>query len=99
MKHTLLLFATALLLGIQGYAQTLIAINTTGNDRDTSAMLDVSSTEKELLIPRMTQAQRTAIALPAKGLLVYQNDGTEGFYYYDGSAWTNLSMVNFYNKK
>ncbi|MBE0640254.1 MAG: DUF1566 domain-containing protein [Bacteroidales bacterium] len=95
MKRTLLLFATALLLGIQSYAQTGVAINTTGNDPDTSAMLDVSSTTKGLLIPRMTEAQRTAIALPAKGLLVYQNDGTEGFYYYDGSAWTNLSLVNF----
>jgi len=98
MKHTLLLFATALLLGIQGYAQTVIAINTTGNEPDTSAMLDVRSTENGFLIRRMTQAQRTAIALPAKGLLVYQNDGTEGFYYYDGSAWTNLSMLNFFNK-
>jgi len=95
MKRTLLLFAIALLFGIQSYAQTGVAINTTGADPDPSAMLDVSSTEKGLLIPRMTQAQRTAIALPAKGLLVYQNDGTEGFYYYDGSAWTNLSLVNF----
>jgi len=98
MKHTLLLFATALLLGIQGYAQTVIAINTTGNEPDNSAMLDVSSTTLGMLTSRMTQAQRTAIALPAKGLLVYQNDGTEGFYYYDGSAWTNLSMLNFFNK-
>jgi len=52
MKHTLLLFATALLLGIQGYAQTLIGINTTGNEPDPSAMLDVSSTEKGFLIHR-----------------------------------------------
>ena len=95
MKCTLLLFATLLLLGIQTFAQTGVAINTTGNEPDTSAMLDVSTTEKGLLIPRMTEAQRTAIALPAKGLLVYQNDGTEGFYYFDGSVWTNLSMVNF----
>lgn len=95
MKRTLLLFAAALLFSLQSYAQTGVAINTTGNEPDNSAMLDVSSTEKGLLIPRMTQAQRTAIALPANGLLVYQNDGTEGFYYYDGSAWTNLALVNF----
>jgi len=95
MKRTLLLFATALLFGLQTYAQTGVAINTTGNDPDTSAMLDVSSNTKGLLIPRMTEALRTAIALPAKGLLVYQNDGTEGFYYYDGAVWTNLSLVNF----
>jgi len=98
MKRTLLLFATALLLGIQSYAQTGVAINTTGNEPDTSAMLDVGLTEKGFLIPRMTEAQRTAIALPAKGLLVYQNDGTEGFYYFDGSAWPNLSILNFFNK-
>jgi len=95
MKYKLLLFTTALLFGIQSYAQTGVAINNTGADPDTSAMLDVSSTSKGLLVPRLTEAQRTAIALPAKGLLVYQNDGTEGFYYYDGSAWTNLSLVNF----
>jgi hypothetical protein len=46
----------------------------------------------------MTEAQRTAIVSPATGLLVYQNDGTEEFYYYDGSAWTNLSMLNFFNE-
>jgi hypothetical protein len=91
MKHKLLLFATALLLGIQSYAQTGVAINVTGAEPDNSAMLDVSSTEKGILIPRMTETQRTAISSPAKGLLVYQNDGTEGFYYYDGSAWTRLA--------
>lgn len=95
MKRTLLLFATALLLGIQSYAQTGVAINTTGNEPDNSAMLDVSSTEKGMLIPRMTEAQRTAIDTPAKGLLVYQNDGTGGFYYYDGSAWTRLASGTF----
>ena len=95
MKYKLLLFTTALLFGIQSYAQTGVAINNTGADPDTSAMLDVSSTSKGLLVPRLTEAQRTAIALPAKGLLVYQNDGTEGFYYYDGAVWTNLALVNF----
>jgi hypothetical protein len=95
MKHTLLLFATALLLGMQSYAQTGVAINTTGAEPDNSAMLDVSSTEKGILIPRMTEEQRRNIPTPVKGLLIYQIDGTEGFYYYDGSVWTNLSLVNF----
>lgn len=45
-----------------------------------SAQLEVSSTVKGILIPRMTQAQRTAIANPAQALLVYQTDGTVGFY-------------------
>jgi hypothetical protein len=43
----------------------------------------------------MTQTQRTAIAIPAKGLLVYQNDETQGFYYYDGTAWTRLASGTF----
>ena len=94
MKHTLLLIATALILNIQSYAQN-VGINDDGSQPDNSAMLDVKSISKGLLIPRMTEAQRTAIAGPATGLLVYQNDGTEGFYYYDGAVWTNLSVVNF----
>jgi len=94
MKRTLLLIATALLLGIQSYAQTGVAINTTGADPDISAMLDVSSTEKGLLIPRMSEAQRTAIVLPAKGLLVYQTETPEGFYYYDGTSWNHLASAN-----
>ena len=95
MKNILLLVASLLLLGLQSHAQNGVAINPTGTEADSSAMLDVSSTTKGLLVPRMTEAQRTAIVRPAKGLLVYQNDGTEGFYYYDGAAWTNLSLVNF----
>ncbi|MEO8149674.1 MAG: hypothetical protein ABI723_18695 [Bacteroidia bacterium] len=53
----------------------------------TSAMLDVFSTSKGFLVPRMLQAQKTAVATPATGLLIYQTDGAAGFYYYDGTAW------------
>ncbi len=55
-----------------------------------SAKLDVQSTTSGLLIPRMTSAQRTAIANPATGLLVYQLNGTTGFYYYNGTSWVQL---------
>ena len=86
-----------------------VSINTTGNAADTSAILDISSTSKGLLVPRMTQAQRTAIYTPADGLLVYQNDGTTGFYFYTtasgwvplqygaGSQWTTSGSNIFYN--
>lgn len=57
---------------------------------DPSAKLDITATDKGLLIPRMTEAQRTAISSPATGLLVYQMDGTPGFQYYTGSAWVRL---------
>ncbi|MBK7172754.1 MAG: hypothetical protein IPH84_05885 [Bacteroidales bacterium] len=58
---------------------------------DNSAMLDVKSTNKGMLVPRMTSAQRTAIAGPATGLLVYQSDGVGGFYFYNGTSWVSLT--------
>jgi hypothetical protein len=51
-----------------------------------SAMLDVNSTTRGLLAPRMTTAQRNTIALPAKGLLVYDTD-LNALYHYNGNAW------------
>ena len=56
-----------------------------------SAQLDVTSVLKGFLAPRMTLAQRNAVATPAEGLLVYQTDTTPGFYYYNGTAWVALS--------
>ncbi len=52
-----------------------------------SAELDIYSTTKGFLMPRMTAAQRLAIASPATGLMVYQNDGTQGLYYFNGTVW------------
>lgn len=77
--------AAFMLLCINAYSQN-IAINATGAAPNASAMLDITSTSSGLLIPRMTSVQRTAIAAPATGLLVY--DTTTGtFWYYDGTAW------------
>lgn len=53
-----------------------------------SAQLEVASTEKGLLVPRMTRTQRTAIPSPAAGLLVYQTGpDSAGFYFHTGTAW------------
>jgi hypothetical protein len=41
----------------------------------------------------MTAAQRTAIATPATGLIVYQTDSVEGLYVYSGASWKSLTMV------
>ena len=62
-----------------------VSINTTGNPPDGSSMLDITSTTKGLLIPRMTTANRTDIASPANGLLVYDTD-LKTLYYYDTPA-------------
>src|SRR3954462_5037721 len=63
-----------------------VAINNSSVPPDASAMLDVSSSSKGLLVPRMTQVQRATISNPAKGLLVYQTDTDSGFYFNAGSA-------------
>jgi hypothetical protein len=59
---------------------------------DASSMLEIKSTKKGLLIPRMTINKRDAIAAPATGLLIYQTNATPGFYYYNGSAWKPISL-------
>lgn len=64
-----------------------VAINNDGSQPAASAMLDIKSNSKGLLIPRMTAAERMAIASPATGLLVYQTDGYGAFYYYGGNGW------------
>eukprot|EP01041_Mallomonas_annulata_P000225 gene225-410_t len=87
-KHIITL-GIAILGGFSGKAQS-VGINNTGATAQPSAMLDVSSTNKGLLVPRMTIAQRDAIASPATGLLVYQTNGTAGFYYYNGTVWTAI---------
>lgn len=80
------------LMAFSSYSQN-VGINATGATPNASAMLDISSTDKGLLAPRMTEAQRNAIASPATGLLIFQTNNTSGFYYYDGTAWVAIGGV------
>lgn len=57
-----------------------------------SSILDVSSNNKGLLIPRMTSTQRNAISIPAPGLLVYDTD-TKTLWQYNGTAWANINSA------
>lgn len=68
-----------------------VGINNDNSIPDPSAMLDVKSTDKGLLVPRMDSAQRVIITSPATGLLVYQTDGADGFYFYNGTVWVSLN--------
>ena len=54
---------------------------------DASAALDITSTTAGFLMPRMTKDDRGFIDTPATGLIVYQTDGTPGFYYFNGTSW------------
>jgi len=70
-----------------------VGINTDGSTPDPSAMLDVTSTDKGVLVPRMTSSQRTIISNAAVGLLVFDLD-TETFWFNDASGWTELVSGN-----
>lgn len=67
-----------------GYSQ--IGIGT--NNPDASAKLEINSTTKGFLAPRMTESQRNTIVSPATGLLIFQTDNIPGFYYNIGDAIT-----------
>jgi len=71
-----------------GFSQN-VAINSTGAAANASAILDVSSTTGGFLAPRMTTIQRTAIASPATGLMVYDTD-LGCYYIYNGTGWKSM---------
>jgi hypothetical protein len=83
-------FLAAVLLTATTYAQVGVGTTTP----DASSVLDITSTTKGLLIPRMLAGDRTAIDTPATGLMVYQTDGTAGFYYYNGSSWSEVAATS-----
>lgn len=92
MKKTLL--SLVLCSGLAAGAQVGIGTTTP----NTSAQLEVNSTAKGVLFPRLTAAQRTGIATPATGLLVYQTDAPAGFYYNAGTPaapnWVLVTAAN-----
>jgi hypothetical protein len=93
MKVVLLAIA---MLSVWGLQAQNVAINNTGAAADPRAMLDISSNAKGLLIPRLTQGERDAIAGPPPGLLLY-NTSANSFQYYNGSIWNNLTHSGIVN--
>ena len=86
-------FVMVLVLFTNAFSQSPgLAINTEGATPHSSAMLDVSSTTKGFLPPRMTNSQKTAIASPVAGLLIWcSNCGASGeLQIYNGTTWTNF---------
>ena len=74
-------------------AQTVVhaqvAINTDASNPDNSAMLDIKSTLRGFLMPRMTSTQRTAIGSPADGLMVYDVTTKSLWVFQSGTGWLN----------
>ena len=91
MKKFFTILFSSFCIAIAGNSQS-VSINTDGTTADVSAILDVKSTTKGFMMPRVTSAQRTSIVSPALGLLVFDTD-TKTIWAYNGSAWTNLTTA------
>jgi hypothetical protein len=77
---------TLLVLAASSQIQAQVGIGT--DTPNNSAMLDVQSTERGILFPRMTSAERSAITAPANGLHVFDTN-TNSLWYFNGSFWVN----------
>ena len=81
--------------GTNGYFDTVLSVGTTSPNA--SSILDLTSTTKGFLPPRMTGAQAEAIGTPAAGLMVYSTDGSGatitslGWWGYNGTTWVKLN--------
>ncbi|MEO0875337.1 MAG: hypothetical protein AAFY48_12095, partial [Bacteroidota bacterium] len=69
-----------------------VAINSDGASPDSSAMLEITSADRGILIPRMDSLSRQNISNPANGLLVFDTI-FNSFWYYTDSTWLNLNAV------
>ncbi len=86
-KYTVLVLIVSAF-SISSFAQN-VAINTTGNPASASAILDISSQDKGILIPRMTTSERLAISNPAQGLMAFDTN-TRSFWFYS-NGWNEIS--------
>lgn len=92
MKHILTFLTLFLAFTLQSQSvdfELPITVKANGNPADPSAMMDIESSGKGVLIPRLTTAQRNAIVNPATGLILYDTD-TNVFMYYNSTSWTPL---------
>jgi len=56
-----------------------------------SNLLELASTTKGLVLPRMTKTQRNAITSPVSGMMIYQTDNTPGLRVYNGTNWMRFT--------
>ena len=70
-------------------------VNIGTNSNDSSAVLNINSVTQGVMLPSMTEVQRDLINSPTTGLLIFQNEGIAGFYYYNGTEWTLIGGAEF----
>jgi hypothetical protein len=96
MKTSLLLTVfTIVIISLTGkvFSQGVVISDSANATPQSSAMLDVQSTEKGFLPPRMTTSDRNAITSPANGLVVYDTE-EESLFLYNGTGWLPLVTNN-----
>lgn len=93
MKKLLLVLLITATVVITANAQVAVKPAGSGTTADPSAMLDVQSTNKGALLPRMTATQRLAIANPATGLMVYDTDSS-AFMLKNAGGWVKLQSTS-----
>ena len=90
-----LLFVLFLFLFQNSLAQNVIVSDDAVYTGEASAMLDVKSTDKGMLVPRLSTTQRINISSPVEGLFVYDTD-LKKFYFFDGTNWLGMPIANAY---
>ena len=89
-KYVLLTLASFFFFFTNNIFSQSVGINTDGSAPDASAMLDVKSTDKGILIPRTDTATINAAGTPADGLMIY-SPADKKFYFYTGSRWNAVN--------
>ena len=93
MKKTVLNTLALATIFFASAANAQVGVGVPAGDIHPSAELEVKSTKKGFLPPRMTNVERNSIISPATGLLIYQTDAVAnnpaGLYFYDGTTWKN----------
>jgi uncharacterized protein (TIGR02145 family) len=85
-------FLMVLLILSASMAKGQVSINTDSSAPDSSAILDLKSTAKGFLPPRMTTVQRNTIALPVEGLVIYNTD-EKALNVYNGMVWNSMAPI------
>lgn len=93
MRKTFRLFLLAVLVAGTNQVFAQIKIGDNPGTIDPNAVLELESTTKGFILPRMTAVQRNAISSPAQGMMVYDTDATCTFVY-RGTAWYSLCSVS-----
>jgi len=89
MKKLVLFIAFSGIISLM-YSQTVVTDTSGYTTADGSAVLDVRSTTKGLLLPRLTSTQKAAVSSPADGLILYQSSGSTGLYLRNNGSWEKL---------